>query len=137
MIAAFDPSGMFVKDAMLLLHQHDATDTLKILTALLNSKVLGYLYRAHFATTDVLKNAILALPLPGIAGAITQCARLVPLIDQMLTLQMRLTQTRTPEDRKMVERQIEATDRQIDKLVYELYGLTDEEIEIVEKSVRS
>lgn len=29
-------------------------------------------------------------------------------------------------------RQIEATDSQIDRLVYELYGLTEEEIRIVE-----
>ena len=28
--------------------------------------------------------------------------------------------------------QIDATDRRIDELVYELYGLTDEEIKIVE-----
>lgn len=28
----------------------------------------------------------------------------------------------------------EATDRQIDRLVYELYGLTEEEIEIVEEN---
>ena len=32
----------------------------------------------------------------------------------------------------MLQRQIEATDRQIDQLVYELYGLTEEEIAIVE-----
>ena len=32
----------------------------------------------------------------------------------------------------LVERQIEATDKQIDALVYELYGLTEEEIRIVE-----
>jgi hypothetical protein len=31
------------------------------------------------------------------------------------------------------QRQIEATDQQIDKLVYELYGLTEEEIKIVEE----
>ena len=30
------------------------------------------------------------------------------------------------------KRQIEATDRQIDALIYELYGLTEEEIKIVE-----
>jgi hypothetical protein len=30
------------------------------------------------------------------------------------------------------QRQIEATDEQIDALVYELYGLTEEEIRIVE-----
>jgi hypothetical protein len=32
----------------------------------------------------------------------------------------------------MIQRQIDATDKQIDKLVYELYGLTDDEIRIVE-----
>ena len=30
---------------------------------------------------------------------------------------------------------IEATDRLIDAVVYKLYGLTDEEVEIVEKSL--
>jgi hypothetical protein len=33
-----------------------------------------------------------------------------------------------------IERQIAATDRQIDALVYELYGLTENEIEIVEQT---
>jgi hypothetical protein len=32
----------------------------------------------------------------------------------------------------MLQRRIEATDEQIDRLVYELYGLTEEEIELVE-----
>jgi len=37
-----------------------------------------------------------------------------------------------PADKKLYQRQIEATDRQIDALVYELYGLTKEEIRVVE-----
>ena len=32
----------------------------------------------------------------------------------------------------MIRREIESTDRAIDRLVYELYGLTEEEIRIVE-----
>ena len=34
--------------------------------------------------------------------------------------------------KELYQRQIEATDRQIDALVYELYGLTEEEIKIIE-----
>ncbi len=34
--------------------------------------------------------------------------------------------------RTLLARQLAATDREIDKLVYELYGLTEEEIKIVE-----
>jgi len=37
-----------------------------------------------------------------------------------------------PADEELYQRQIEATDRQIDALVYELYGLSGEEIAIVE-----
>jgi hypothetical protein len=37
-------------------------------------------------------------------------------------------------NREMYQRQIEATDREIDALVYELYGLTEDEIEIIEES---
>ena len=34
----------------------------------------------------------------------------------------------------LLQRQITATDKQIDKLVYDLYGLTEEEIAIVEEA---
>ena len=37
-----------------------------------------------------------------------------------------------PADCTLYQRQIEATDRQIDALVYDLYGLSDEEIAIAE-----
>ena len=39
-----------------------------------------------------------------------------------------------PTDKTAVQRQIDATDRQIDQLVYELYGLTEDEISIVEEA---
>ncbi len=39
-------------------------------------------------------------------------------------------------DKERYERQIEATDEQIDALVYELYGLTEEEIEIVQEATQ-
>ncbi len=50
----------------------------------------------------------------------------------MLTLNKQRTDVKTDHEQKLIERQIEATDTAIDKLVYELYDLTDEEIKIVE-----
>ena len=40
--------------------------------------------------------------------------------------------SRTPQEQKALKREIEATDNQIGGLVNELYGLTEEEIKIVE-----
>ena len=59
---------------------------------------------------------------------------LVALCTQMLDLCERRRGCRVDRERTVFARQIEATDRQIDKLVYELYGLTGSEIEIVESS---
>jgi len=42
----------------------------------------------------------------------------------------------TRNEKKALQRQIAATDGQIDALVYELYGLTDEEVKIVEEVAR-
>ena len=50
----------------------------------------------------------------------------------MLTLHKQLPSATTEHERKMLQRQITATDEEIDQLVYALYGLTAEEIAIVE-----
>ena len=39
---------------------------------------------------------------------------------------------RTPQEQEMVKREIESTDKSIDRLVYELYGLSEDEVKIVE-----
>jgi hypothetical protein len=54
------------------------------------------------------------------------------LVERMLKLHKDLSKARTAPDKTAIERQIAATDKQIDALVYELYGLTEAEIRIVE-----
>ena len=54
------------------------------------------------------------------------------LVERMLDLHKRLTKAKTTYDKTNLYRQIDATDKQIDHLVYELYGLMDKEIKIVE-----
>src|SRR5215210_5904796 len=60
--------------------------------------------------------------------------RMVELVERMLRLHERLAEARIERERTVIGHQISATDRQIDRLVYELYGLTDEEIQIVEEA---
>jgi len=59
--------------------------------------------------------------------------KMVSLVQTMLDLHKRLAAAKTAHEKTMLQRQITATDHQIDQLVYELYGLTEEEIKIVEK----
>jgi hypothetical protein len=58
--------------------------------------------------------------------------QIVSLVDRMLSLHQQLANAKTPTEKTLLQRQIDTTDHQIDALVYELYGLTDEEIRLVE-----
>jgi hypothetical protein len=60
--------------------------------------------------------------------------KMVALVEQTLKLHRDLAAAKTAHDKTLAERQIAATDKQIDRLVYELYGLTDAEIAVVEGS---
>ena len=57
---------------------------------------------------------------------------MIALVERMLALHQKLAAAAISADKQLYQRQIETTDRQIDYLVYELYGLTEEEIGIVE-----
>jgi hypothetical protein len=59
--------------------------------------------------------------------------QMVKLVDQRLALQESLATANTPPEKTSFERQIAANDMQIDRLVYDLYGLTAEERQIVER----
>jgi type I restriction-modification system DNA methylase subunit len=63
--------------------------------------------------------------------------RITGQVQTMLKLVKKHEVARMDHERTALERQIEGTDRQIDKLVNDLYGLTQEEIAIVESTVES
>ena len=47
-----------------------------------------------------------------------------------------LSAAKTPPEKTTLARQITVTDQQIDRLVYDLYGLTEAEIKLVEDSAK-
>jgi predicted type IV restriction endonuclease len=112
----------------------------RYLLACLNSKLLSYFFRVVFLSDDKLFPyvRISQLELLPIVTSFPDAAsrarhdNVVDLVGKMLDLQQRAAATRTPQDERFYQSQIAAVDRQIDALVYELYGLTDVEIRLVE-----
>ena len=58
--------------------------------------------------------------------------RMVALVNEMLELHKHLSHAKTDQEKRIITQEIESTDRQIDSLVYGLYGLTADEIAVVE-----
>ena len=111
--------------------------SLQLILALLNSRLFSYLYLKQVtqATKDdfpqVTIRDIKSLPIPPIATLEAHNDTMVKLVDKMLDLHRQL-QGSVLIRREVLEMQIEATDKEIDALVYRLYGLTEEEIQTVE-----
>ncbi|MBE9593457.1 MAG: restriction endonuclease subunit M, partial [Proteobacteria bacterium] len=61
--------------------------------------------------------------------------KLVALVDTMLELHKKHHEARMEIDKGLYERQIKFVDTQIDRLVYDLYKLTEEEIKVMEEHV--
>jgi len=57
---------------------------------------------------------------------------LVLLVDQMLLAQKKLREVEFDDDKKVIQKQIEIIDGKIDNLVFDLYGLSEEEVRVVE-----
>ena len=58
--------------------------------------------------------------------------KMVALVEQMLEVKKHLQTARTDKDKTYYQDRCNPLDRQIDKLVYDLYALTPDEINIVE-----
>lgn len=109
----------------------------ELICAILNSSLLNFYYSKNFSnasglTVNISKTFLEMLPLPSKVKIITYHDEMVKLVDTMLELNNELQKLKLPGERESLQQRIDHTDRRIDKLVYELYGLTEEEIKIVE-----
>jgi hypothetical protein len=109
--------------------------------SLLNSRLLDFYFKRvastfHGGYYAANKQFIEQLPIRTIDFAnpadVTRHDQMVALVERMLVMHRELAAARISQDKMMIQRQIDATDREIDRLVYELYELTDGEIAIVE-----
>ena len=140
-LACIDEDGYYFSNNVFVCVPKNENMDLKIFLALLNSRLLTWYYRTvqprvgkMFAEIKI--NLINDFPMQ--FGEILSpsqnkiCQRLVSLTDQMLAAQVALRNPTWGADRKSTKQRITILDNQIDALVYQLYGLTTEEIAIIE-----
>ena len=114
---------------------------MKFILGIILSKSLGWYWQQFFFDQKqifpkVKKDALLSIPIPKINFnyPVEKSAhdKIVALVESMLGLHKSLASAQSPLEKERLEKQIKSTDDGIDKLVYDLYGLNQEEIRIVE-----
>jgi hypothetical protein len=133
----FDESGLYTNQKCFIIPVSDT-----YLLGVLNSSLVRFLFRCvlpklrggFYEPSLVYFSKFPVCAVDSSQPAHSACRdQIMELVERMLSLHKQLAAAKTAHDKTVLQRQIASTDRQIDQLVYELYGLTDEEIKIVEE----
>jgi len=112
--------------------------SLKYILGVLNSSLLNFYFANTFIDYNIKPTYLQQLPIRTInfdnSADIVCHDRIVEVVERMLELHNQLAVTKTNHEKTAIQRQIDATDKQMDQLVYELYALTEKEIRIVEEA---
>ncbi len=141
--ATFDGKGFFyTKNLYGLLNSSGLS--LKYLLGVINSRLMNFFFKKYFTTKkkdifpEFQKYQLDNLPIRVLnlddSGDKDKHDKVVRLVEQFLTAQGHLSEAHTDRDKSYYENKCVAVDNQINRLVYELYGLTDEEVAIVEEA---
>lgn len=134
-------TNYFVLTDTYLLVKKDIPMSLKYILGILNSKLMNY-FNENFGKLkrdgyyEYSRNTLTRFPIKDIdfANADERIVhdKLENLVDQILEAKKQFANAVTDKDKNFYESKCNTLDRQIDRLVYELYELTEEEIRIVE-----
>ncbi|OGU74923.1 MAG: hypothetical protein A2V93_04205 [Ignavibacteria bacterium RBG_16_34_14] len=118
----------------------DKKHSLKFILAILNSRLINYWYTNKYKMPTIGLYELHSIPVKVIDfnndSEKTIHDKISSLATQMLTTKKQLQQAKTESDKEYLERKCDSIDKQIDQLVYQLYGSTEEEIRIVEGNIK-
>ena len=114
----------------------DSVKREKFILGVLNSKLVGFFWLTMFSDfkssfPQVTIFSLAQLPIHS-GKEVKPCDHLIALVDKMLTLTPALRTAKSDAEKTTLQNALTKTDREIDQLVYQLYGLTPEEIALVE-----
>ena len=124
-----------------LLLKDDTNINLKYLLSIINSKLMSYYLDIEFKSAKKIFPKIPIanlekLPIKNLNLDDKQDKeihdKLVNLVDSIIDLNKKLSSEKNPNTIEMLNTRIQAVDAAIDKIVYSLYGLNDDEIRIIE-----
>jgi hypothetical protein len=142
LVATLDSEQFIVRDNLYTIVPRASQCDLRFVLGLLNSRLLNWFYqnvvnpekgetlaqvkRGHLAQLPIAKPDLSKSSEKALHDAV------VAKVEAMMAAKKQLSRARTDKDKTYYEGKCAGLDRQIDRLVYELYGLTEEEIKIVE-----
>ncbi len=124
-----------MKTLQVIISPNDDTHLLKYLSGILSSTLMNF-YCINYLADDLNQSYLEKLPIRTINFSDPKDKahhdKMVNLVEQMLSAKQQLANAHSERDTNYYENKCQHLEREIDRLVYELYDLTEEEIALVE-----
>ncbi|MEI6450976.1 MAG: TaqI-like C-terminal specificity domain-containing protein, partial [Actinomycetes bacterium] len=138
-VATVDRERLYADHTLNVLYATDNRVDLRAVLAVLNSTLVNWYFRKKHIDINIKGLYLIAVPLPRDLVDSTPRSQsgvdLATLADCLLNLRLQCLSARSGEETARIQREADVVDRQIDRLVYDLYGITDDEIALVEAGV--
>jgi hypothetical protein len=139
LVGTYDENGLFVGDGVIFLNSNtDSKDELKFLLAVLNSTLYNFYYREQFLDINLKIKYLEETSVVDFNNFSKEDAKLfseiVNLVEQLIILNEEKSEIKLHTKVSQIESKIKFSEERINQVVYQLYGLTKEEIKIVEST---
>lgn len=104
--------------------------SLSFLLGILNSKLINYLFATRFLNLAIKAEYLKHVRLP--MSSCEEQQEISHLVSHIMEVKQQLTNAFSEQDKMICQQKIDILDRQIDQKVYKLYGLTEDEINMIE-----
>lgn len=135
-VATLDSAKLYADHTLNVIYTDQKKYDLKYVLGILNSELINFIFLKKYIDINIKGVYLSEIPIPALdftnPNDVARHSRIVQLVDKMLQMHERLVGAKSEMQNDVIQRQIDTTDAAIDQVVYELYGLTADEIAIVE-----
>ena len=142
LIATLDTHQFYALNTLVVINLRPEIEfDIRYLLALFNSKLINWYYNTFFKSTkkvfsEIQARSVKQIPIPDIdlnkKEDVVIYNQIVSLVNNLLILNQELQVIKLNIQRQQIQQAMDHSEKRIDQLVYELYGLGEEEIKIIE-----
>ena len=138
-VATLDTKKLYADHTLNIIYSKNAKYNIKYVLGILNSKLINYLFQRRYVDINIKGIYLKEIPIRQIDFGsqldMHYYESMIELVNKILNLNDELQTTNFTDKRISIEQELALIDRQIDNLVYDMYGLDKQEREIVNASL--
>ena len=136
-IATFGDKGIYSLNTVYNIYIKNENYNLKFILSILNSRFISFFWKIFFSDSKTLfpkikRKYLEDIPIPKTSNETQK--QFIDLVDKLILLNNKIEDSISDDEKKSLKIELKNIDYELNNKIYNLYSLTDEEINIIENS---